>query len=152
MYPILDTLPSLSHAHLPKFLITLESFLLRLHTRNYSLSFRHTSAIQARRRRWRAPSRGRRASPFHPRRTGPCRRRRAGRRGGGCAQGRARVQISLSEAKPAVVRCADGRVSTIVCGCLDGMGELRDDELGSWLCRYNVSLSLVRVYWLIYLL
>ena len=41
--------------------------------------------------------------------------------------------ISLSEAKPAMVRRTDGWVSAIVRGCLGGMGELRDDELASWL-------------------
>ncbi|KAH9167134.1 ARM repeat-containing protein [Lactarius sanguifluus] len=41
--------------------------------------------------------------------------------------------ISLSEAKPAMVRRSDGWVSAIVRGCLGGMGELRDDELSSWL-------------------
>jgi len=41
--------------------------------------------------------------------------------------------ISLSEAKPAMVRRVDGWVSAIVRGCLGGMGELRDDELSTWL-------------------
>ncbi|TFY78196.1 hypothetical protein EWM64_g5813 [Hericium alpestre] len=41
--------------------------------------------------------------------------------------------ISLSEAKPAMVRRVDGWVNMIVRGCLGGMGELRDDELEAWL-------------------
>ena len=41
--------------------------------------------------------------------------------------------ISLSEAKSAMVRRVDGWVSAIVRGCLGGMGELRDDELSTWL-------------------
>ena len=40
---------------------------------------------------------------------------------------------SLSEAKPAMVCHTGGWVSTIVRGCLGGMGELQDDELASWL-------------------
>jgi hypothetical protein len=41
--------------------------------------------------------------------------------------------ISLSEAKPTMVRRVDGWVSAMVRGCLGGMGELRDDELSTWL-------------------
>ena len=41
--------------------------------------------------------------------------------------------ISLSEAKPAMVRRTNSWVSTIVRGCLGGMGELWDDELALWL-------------------
>jgi len=41
--------------------------------------------------------------------------------------------ISLSEARPAMVRRVDGWVSAMVRGCLGGMGELRDDELSTWL-------------------
>ena len=41
--------------------------------------------------------------------------------------------ISLSEAKPAMVCRTDGWVSTIVRGCLGGIGELWDDEPASWL-------------------
>lgn len=37
--------------------------------------------------------------------------------------------ISLIEAKAAMVRHTGGWVSIIVCGCLCGMGNLRDDEL-----------------------
>ena len=41
--------------------------------------------------------------------------------------------ISLSEAKPAMVRKIDGWTAAIVRGCLEGMGELGDDNLDVWL-------------------
>ena len=41
--------------------------------------------------------------------------------------------ISLSEAKPGMVRKVDGWAAAIVRGCLEGMGELGDDDLDVWL-------------------
>jgi len=41
--------------------------------------------------------------------------------------------VSLSEARPSMVRGVEGWVSVLVRGCLDGMGQLRDDELEAWL-------------------
>jgi hypothetical protein len=41
--------------------------------------------------------------------------------------------ISLSEAKPSMVRKVEGWTGAIVRGCLEGMGELRDDNLDVWL-------------------
>jgi importin-5 len=41
--------------------------------------------------------------------------------------------ISLSEAKPGMVRKVDGWAAAIVRGCLEGMGELGDDNLDVWL-------------------
>lgn len=41
--------------------------------------------------------------------------------------------ISLSEAKPGMVKRVDGWVPAIVRGCLEGMGELREDDLDVWL-------------------
>ena len=41
--------------------------------------------------------------------------------------------ISLSESKPAMVRKVDGWTAAIVRGCLEGMGELGDDNLDVWL-------------------
>lgn len=42
--------------------------------------------------------------------------------------------IGLRKATPAMVRCVYGWVtgSAIVCGCVGGMGELRDNELSIW--------------------
>ena len=40
---------------------------------------------------------------------------------------------SLSKAKPAMVCHTGGWVSTIMHRCLGGMGELKNDELASWL-------------------
>lgn len=41
--------------------------------------------------------------------------------------------ISLSEAKPGMVKRFNGWVPAIVRGCLEGMGELREDDLDVWL-------------------
>jgi hypothetical protein len=41
--------------------------------------------------------------------------------------------ISLSEAKVGMVRKVDGWTAAIVHGCLEGMGELADDNLDMWL-------------------
>lgn len=41
--------------------------------------------------------------------------------------------ISLSEARPAMVRKVEGWSGAIVRGCLEGMGELDDEETESWL-------------------
>jgi importin-5 len=41
--------------------------------------------------------------------------------------------ISLSEAKPVMVRKVDGWTAAIVRGCLEVMGELGDDTLDVWL-------------------
>lgn len=54
--------------------------------------------------------------------------------------------ISLSEAKPSMVKQVDGWTAAVVRGCLEGMGELRDDDLGVWLeadvCEiFNLSLK-----------
>jgi hypothetical protein len=43
--------------------------------------------------------------------------------------------LSLSEAKPSMVRKQDGWVPVVVRGCLEGMGEFPDDQasVDSWL-------------------
>ena len=41
--------------------------------------------------------------------------------------------VSLSEARPGMVRNVEAWVAAVVRGCLAGMGELRDDELETWL-------------------
>jgi hypothetical protein len=49
--------------------------------------------------------------------------------------------ISLSEAKPGMVRKVDGWTAAIVRGCLEGMGELGDENLDVWL-EADVRLSI----------
>lgn len=41
--------------------------------------------------------------------------------------------ISLSEARPAMVKRVDGWTAVIVRGCLEGMGEIPEDETDVWL-------------------
>ena len=41
--------------------------------------------------------------------------------------------IRLSQAKPAMVRKVDGWTAAIFIGCLEGMGELGDDNIDVWL-------------------
>lgn len=41
--------------------------------------------------------------------------------------------IRLSEAKAGMVRKVDGWIAAIVRGCLEGMGDLSDDNLDVWL-------------------
>ena len=53
--------------------------------------------------------------------------------------------ITLSMEKPETVSSVDGWVSTIVRGCLEGMGTLPDDDLDEWLMAdvCGCSLSLI---------
>jgi hypothetical protein len=142
MYPMLDTLPSLSHAHLPRFLITLtpltsshpQLFAPHLHV---LLSFLPALIIPsadlgpmptvAR------PFPGTQSFTFPPTPNGgPPDDDELDEEAEEVRKAALEFMISLSEAKPAMVRRVDGWVSA-VCGCLGGMGELRDDELSTWL-------------------
>jgi hypothetical protein len=50
--------------------------------------------------------------------------------------------LTLSEEKPSMVRRVDGWSAAIVRGCLEGMGELDDDDTEEWLAAdVGVSLS-----------
>jgi importin-5 len=58
--------------------------------------------------------------------------------------------ISLSESKPAMVRKVDGWTAAIVRGCLEGMGELGDDNLDVWLeadVRIQFLVAWFRLYY-----
>ena len=50
-----------------------------------------------------------------------------------CRRSALEFMVSLSEARPSMVRSVDGWVTALVRGCLDGMSQLRDDELQTWL-------------------
>lgn len=143
MYPMLDTLPSLSHAHLPKFLITLtplttshpQLFAPHLHA---LLSFLPAliipSADSGPTPTVARPFPGTQTFTFPPTSNGgPIDDDELDEEAEEVRKAALEFMISLSEAKPAMVRRTDGWVSAIVRGCLGGMGELRDDELGSWL-------------------
>jgi hypothetical protein len=143
MYPMLDTLPSLPHAHLPKFLITLTplttshpqlfaphlqvllSFLLALIIPSVDSGLTPTVA---------RPFPGTQSFTFPPTPNGdPPDDDELDEEAEEVRKAALEFMISLSEARPAMVRRVDGWVSAMVRDCLGGMGELRDDELSTWL-------------------
>ncbi|KAI0253631.1 armadillo-type protein [Lactifluus subvellereus] len=143
MYPMLDTLPSLSHAHLPRFLITLtpltsshpQLFAPHLHV---LLSFLPAliipSADSGPTPTVARPFPGTQSFTFPPTPNGvPPDDDELDEEAEEVRKAALEFMISLSEAKPTMVRRVDGWVSAIVRGCLGGMGELRDDELSTWL-------------------
>lgn len=143
MYPMLDTLPSLPHAHLPKFLITLTP-LTTSHPQLFQphlqvlLSFLPAliipSADSGPTPTVARPFPGTQSFTFPPTPNGgPPDDDELDEEAEEVRKAALEFMISLSEAKPAMVRRVDGWVSAIVRGCLGGMGELRDDELSTWL-------------------
>ncbi|KAH9996969.1 ARM repeat-containing protein [Russula compacta] len=143
MYPMLDTLPSLPHAHLPKFLITLTP-LTTSHPQLFAphlqvlLSFLPAliipSADSGPTPTVARPFPGTQSFTFPPTPNGgPQDDDELDEEAEEVRKAALEFMISLSEAKPAMVRRVDGWVSAIVRGCLGGMGELRDDELSTWL-------------------
>ena len=155
MYPMLDTLPSLSHAHLPKFLIILTP-LTTSHPQLFSphlhalLSFLPAliipSADSGPTPTVARPFPGTQSFTFPPTQNGgPVDDEELDEEAEEVRKAALEFMISLSEAKPAMVRRTDGWVSAIVRGCLGGMGELRDDELASWLDA-DVRVSFSPIY------
>jgi hypothetical protein len=143
MYPMLDTLPSLPHAHLPKFLITLTP-LTSSHPHLFAphlqvlLSFLPAliipSADSGPTPTVARPFPGTQSFTFPPTPNGgPPDDEELDEEAEEVRKAALEFMISLSEAKPPIVRRVDGWVSAIVRGCLGGMGELRDDELSTWL-------------------
>jgi importin-5 len=147
LYPMLETLPPLPPAHLPAFLNTLTP-LASLHPRLFAP---HLSALLAFLPQLLLPSADPGPTPTVAR-PFPS----AGRAflfpppdsaggSGSLSRGesdddeeevrRAALEfmVSLSEARPAMVRPVEGWVSIVVRGCLEGMGQLGDDELQIWL-------------------
>ena len=125
MYPMLETLPSLSHANLPKFLTVLtplttshpQLFAPRLHA---LLSFLPTLII---------PPADSGPTPIG----GPVNDEELDEEAEEVRKAAVEFMISLSKAKPTTVHRTNGWVSAIVRRCLSRMGELWDDELASWL-------------------
>jgi hypothetical protein len=155
MYPMLDTLPSLSHAHLPKFLIILTP-LTTSHPQLFAphihalLSFLPAliipSADSGPTPTVARPFPGTQSFTFPPTPNGGhVDDEELDEEAEEVRKAALEFMISLSEAKPAMVRRTDGWVSAIVRGCLGGMGELRDDELASWLdADVRVSFSQIQ--------
>ncbi|KAA1478264.1 ARM repeat-containing protein [Dentipellis sp. KUC8613] len=147
MYPMLETLPALPHSQLPAFLNTLTP----LATSNASLFAPHLPALLTFLPALILPSADPGPTPtvarpfpgggssfvFPPpgngngkevdREVEPDEEAEEARKAA------LEFMISLSEAKPALVRRADGWVNAVVRACLGGMGMLRDDELEEWL-------------------
>jgi hypothetical protein len=143
MYPMLDTLPSLPHAHLPKFLITLTP-LTTSHPQLFAphlqvlLSFLPAliipSADSGPTPTVARPFPGTQSFTFPPTPNGDLPDDdELDEEAEEVRKAALEFMISLSEARPAMVRRVDGWVSAMVRGCLGGMGELRDDELSTWL-------------------
>ena len=56
-----------------------------------------------------------------------------GARGRESSEDGERRGTSLSEARPSMVKRVDGWTAAVVRGCLEGMGELSEDDMDIWL-------------------
>ncbi|TFK45223.1 ARM repeat-containing protein [Heliocybe sulcata] len=150
MYPILDTLPSLSNTHLPRFL----SALTPLATSTPTLFAPHLPALLSFLSALLAPcadpgptptvarpfpnSPGQSAFTFPP-----SAQEKAGKGKEPAEEvdeereevrkATLELMISLSEARPGMVKRMSGWVTAVVRGCLEGMGEMPEDETPVWL-------------------
>ncbi|KII95405.1 hypothetical protein PLICRDRAFT_86789 [Plicaturopsis crispa FD-325 SS-3] len=147
MYPMLETLPSLPNAQLPRFLGTLTP----LCTASPSLFAPHLAALLTFVPALVLPSVDSGPTPtvarpfpaeggfaFPP--PGEGKKEEGEEDTAEADEERDEVRkaalefmLSLSEARPAMVRKTDGWVPALVRGCLEGMGELSDDNLDVWL-------------------
>lgn len=142
MYPILDTLPSLPNAQLPKFLGSLTP----LASSHPSLFAPHMPALLTFLGALLAPTADPGPTPTvarpnpsafafppdkakgkEPAEPDVDEEREEVRKAA------LELMISLSEARPGMVKRVSGWVPVIVRGCLEGMGELPDDSLDVWL-------------------
>ena len=140
---MLDTLPSLPHAHLPKFLLILTPLMTshpELFQPHLQVLFSFLPALII-------PSANSGLTPIVARpfqgtqsftcpptpNGGPPDDDKLDEEAEEVHKAALEFMISLSKAKPAMVHHVDRWVSTIVCGCLGGLGELRDNELSTWL-------------------
>ncbi|EIW63688.1 uncharacterized protein TRAVEDRAFT_41117 [Trametes versicolor FP-101664 SS1] len=121
MYPMLNTVPSLPHARLPLFLLVVTE----LAASNPHLFCPHILAH-------RLPPL---AAPTS------CRSSQ-GENGDDKAvsgednevhKGALEFMTTLSEARPNMLRGIEGWVNIVVCGCLEGTGEIPEDNLDKWL-------------------
>ncbi|KAI0314845.1 armadillo-type protein [Amylostereum chailletii] len=143
MYPMLETLPPLPHAHLPKFINTLTP----LTSAFPSLFQPHIPALLSFLPALLLPSADPGPTPtvarpfpnsgssfvFPPESAPAERDEDEDEEASEVRKSVLEFMVSLSEARPTMVRNVDGWVSAVVRGCLAGMGELRDDELETWL-------------------
>ncbi|KAH9833385.1 ARM repeat-containing protein [Rhodofomes roseus] len=157
LYPMLSTLPALPHKHLPAFLTTLtplassDPALFEQHLRDL-LAFLPpliVPAVDAGPTPTVArPNPGAGGSFVFP---PPVQNGQNGSGAGASGKGKApeerdvdeeaeevrkaalEFMISLSEARPGMVRRVDGWTAVVVRGCLEGMGEIPEDETEVWL-------------------
>jgi hypothetical protein len=165
LYPMLDTLPHLPPSHLPSFLNTLTP----LCTSHPSLFTPHLPALLAFLPGLILPSADpgptptvarpfpspQRSFSFPPVLTPPTipekgkAEEEAEEEKEEVRKAALEFMISLSEAKPSMVKKQQGWVSAVVRGCLEGMGEFPDDisALESWLdadvCHFLFFLALI---------
>jgi hypothetical protein len=143
LYPMLETLPPLPPAHLPAFLNTLTP-LASLHPRLFAphlpallaflpqllLPLPDAGPTPTVARPFPSPGR---AFAFPPVQGAGSVQEEADEEVEEVRRAALEFMVSLSEARPGMVRGVEGWVSVLVRGCLDGMGALRDDELETWL-------------------
>ena len=145
MYPVLNTLPSLPHNHLPKFLTTLTP----LCTSNAHLFAPHLPALLTFLPSLILPSVDPGPTPtiskpfpteggfsFPPAMSAEQKGKVVEERDEETEEVRKAAlefMVSLSEAKPAMVKRVAGWTPAIVKGCLEGMGELDEDSTEIWL-------------------
>lgn len=146
MYPILNTLPSLPHAQLPKFLTTLTP----LCTSHPSVFAPHLPALLGFLPTLILPSVDPGPTPtiskpfpghearfsFPPSISSDPEGKVVEERDEEVEEVRKAAlefMVSLSEAKPAMVKRTEGWIPAIVKGCLEGMGELQEDSTEVWL-------------------
>lgn len=146
MYPILNTLPSLPHAQLPRFLTTLTP----LCSSYPSVFAPHLPALLAFLPTLILPSVDPGPTPtvsqpfpghearfsFPPTTSSEPKGKVIEERDEETEEVRKTAlefMVSLSEAKPAMVKRVEGWIPAIVKGCLEGMGELQEDSTQVWL-------------------
>ncbi|KAI0090866.1 ARM repeat-containing protein [Irpex rosettiformis] len=148
LYPMLNTLPYLPHAHLPSFLSTLTP----LASSNPSLFESHLPALLKFLPGLILPSADSGPTPtvsrphpdgepsfsFPPPGNSDPKGKAAAvededEETKEVRQAALEFMVSLSEARPSMVRRVDGWVAAVVRGCLEGMGELSEDDMDIWL-------------------
>lgn len=143
MYPILNTLPSVPHNQVAKFLSTLTPLTacpdLFVHHLPALLSFvpalllpstdpGPTPTISKP-----YPTEGSFSFDFPPAGTGKAKDEPRDEEGEEVRKAALEFMVSLSESKPSMVKRVDGWIPIIIKGCLEGMGELEEDSTPLWL-------------------
>ncbi|KAI9067993.1 hypothetical protein FKP32DRAFT_1562639, partial [Trametes sanguinea] len=121
LYPMLNTLPSLPHAKLPPFLAVLTDL-----AGSHPHLFRpHIPALLAFLPGLLLPTNGESSKSGGEKEV-------AGEEDE-VRKGALEFMTTLSEAKPSMPRGVEGWVNVVVRGCLEGMGEIPEDDTEAWL-------------------